>query len=182
MDLINNIKNHYQNEWGNFTVHKFDKGPIHELPTGFCVLKFEPTDSRNMWTYATCGMSKDVDENPIEIHMFSPAEHDFLIELLTVITHYHNTGVKLGLGHTINFGCPWWADSKCDHGLISLPYLDGPSLEWLNTIIKPVQFLWLIPITKEELLYKKHYGLEALEEKFDSQEFSYVDPLRKSMI
>ncbi|MDO3413298.1 hypothetical protein QWJ34_26335 [Saccharibacillus sp. CPCC 101409] len=44
----------------------------------------------------------------IELHLFAPQEHDFPIELLTVVAHYHYTGRSLGLGHAVNFGAPQW--------------------------------------------------------------------------
>lgn len=46
--------------------------------------------------------------------------------------HFHRTGSALGLGHTVNFGRPWLPGSSCTHGLVSLPYLFGPELEWLQ--------------------------------------------------
>lgn len=66
------------------------------------------------------------------------------------------TGNTLGLGHTVNFGDPWYIGSKCEYGLISLLYLDGPNLEWLRADSKDVRFLWLISITKDEVQYKKY--------------------------
>jgi hypothetical protein len=45
-----------------------------------------------------------------------------------------------------------------------------------------VQFLWLLPITKQEVEFKKKYGLEALEQKFDESAFNYLDPQRKSVV
>lgn len=182
MDYSHNLSEHYNEFWGEFTEHRFLKGPINELPVGFKILKFNPNSKRNMWTYATCGMSNSSDVNAIEIHMFSPVEHDFLIELLTIIAHYHVTGGNLGLGHTINFGCPWYKDSKLQYGLISLPYLDGPSFENFQSGLKIIQFLWLIPITISEKNYKKQNGLEALEQKFDEVVFNYLDPYRKSVV
>ena len=179
MDYNHNIREHYNEFWGKFTAHRFLKGPINELPVGFNILKFMPNSKRNMWTYATCGMSNNSNVNAIEIHMFSPVEHDFLIELLTIITHYHVTGGNLGLGHTINFGCPWYKDSELEYGLISLPYLDGPSFENFQIGLK---FMWLIPITVSEKNYKKQKGLEALEQKFDEAEFNYLDPYRKCVV
>ena len=97
MDYSQDIRKHYSEFWGEFTEHKFARGPINELPNGFKILKFIPNSKRNMWTYATCGMSNNSDVNAIEIHMFSPVEHDFLIELLTIIAHYHVTGGNLGI-------------------------------------------------------------------------------------
>ncbi|ULO09532.1 suppressor of fused domain protein [Paenibacillus sp. 19GGS1-52] len=182
---INNkiIQDHYLKIWGNScSSHELLKGPIHELPPGFKVLKFPPTSSRNMWAYATSSLSQSQEDNPIEIHVFAPQEQDSLIELLTVIAHYHNTGAKLKLGDTVNFGVPWLPQSKCEYGIISLPYLDGPSLEWLQNDTFQTRFLWLIPITRQEVDYKKKFGLDSLEEKFDDLSFNYLDPYRDSVV
>lgn len=45
-----------------------------------------------------------------------------------------------------------------------------------------IRFLWLIPITEEELRYKKENGLEALENIFEETEFNYIDPFRDSVV
>lgn len=73
---------------------------------------------------------------------------------------WHTTtilGSPLGVGHTVNFGQPWLDASSCVHGLISLPYLDGPTLE--NPELpdgRVIKFDWLVPITPAEVQYKKH--------------------------
>jgi hypothetical protein len=103
-----------------------------------------------------------------------------MIELLTIVAHYHRTGRPLGLGHTVNFGEPWLSGSACTRGLISLPYLDGEELEWLDE--PRVRFLWLIPITEAEVAFKIQHGLDALEERFEEAAFDYLDPLRASVI
>jgi len=136
-----------------------------------------------MTAYATRCMSQPEDEARLEIHLLTGREKETdpeLVELLTVTAHYHRTGTRLGLGHTVNFGRPWRPGSACTHGLLSLPYLDGPRLEWLAE--PRVQFLWLIPITAAELLFKKQHGLEALEERFEAAQFDYLDPLRPSVV
>ncbi len=69
--------------------------------------------------------------------------------------------------------------STCTHGLISLPYLDGPDLEWLAE--PKVRFLWLIPITEAEVRFKKSYGMEALERKLEERRFDFLDPSRVSV-
>lgn len=68
--------------------------------------------------------------------------------------------------------------------MISLPYLDGPSLEnlYLNSIDENLKFYWLIPIHEDEVEYKMKYGVEELENKFDEKEFNYLDPNRDSVI
>ena len=55
---------------------------------------------------------------------------------------------------------PWLPDSNCDHGLISLPFLDGPALENASILGQSVRILWLIPITRAEREYKVQHGVE----------------------
>lgn len=95
---------------------------------------------------------------------------------------YHVTGASLGLGHTVSFGRPWLPGSLCDHGLLSLPYLDGPDLEHLHAGGVHARCLWLIPITCQERDFKKEHGLEALEREFDRPGFDYLDPGRQSVV
>ena len=182
MALINVIKKHYQLAWNEFSEHKFIEGPISKVLPAFSVLKFRPNKKRNSWTYATCGMSGNADAKGLELFILAPTENDFLIELLAAIAHYHASGNNLGLGHTVNFGCPWYDGSQCEYGLISLPYLDGPALEWLEMDSRDIQFLWLIPITKDEVEYKKAKGLESLESLFENESFNYIDPFRHSVV
>jgi hypothetical protein len=127
-------------------------------------------------------MSEERDEAPLELHLLSPVATTEHVELLTAVAHYHRTGARLGLGHTVNFGRPWLPGSRCTHGLISLPYLDGPDLEILSVDGKTVRFLWLIPITKEEVEFKKKNGLEALEARLEEANFAYGDPKRPSVV
>jgi hypothetical protein len=126
-------------------------------------------------------------KEPVELHLFAPTQEDDLIELLFAVAHYHRTETPLWLGHSVNFGRPWWRDSLCAHGLISLPYLDGPPLEWLDLgSNKRVRFLWLIPVTADEIEFKKKAGLEALESAFEQKKIDYIidyiNPLRKSLV
>ncbi|MBI5154903.1 suppressor of fused domain protein [Candidatus Poribacteria bacterium] len=143
-----------------------------------------PTPVRNLWTYATCGMSRREDAVGLELHMFAPWRDLALVELLTAVAHYHRTGVRLDLGHTVNFGRPWIGNSRCSHGLISLPYLDGPPLEWFRTSggFQVVRCLWLLPITNNELEHMRRHGIESLESLFDASDFNYIDPDRKSVV
>ena len=176
------IQTHYEKVWNVAAVHcPAIGGPIHELPQDFRILKFPPGQKRRMWTYATCCMSQPEDAHPFELHIFSRAESEAIVELLFATAHFHRTGQTLALGHTINFGKPWQSQSLCDHGLISLPYLDGPLLENLDIKSKPLKFYWLIPITKSEVEFKKKRGLEALEQKLETHAFDYLNPMRPSV-
>ncbi len=185
MDHYDAIKCHYEDVWSNIgTQCVWDKGPAREPVRAIKILEFPPTALRNMWTYATCGMSSPLDQNPIELHLFSNSKEPAHVELLTVIAHYHRTGAELGLNHTVNFGRPWYPDSACEHGLISLPYLDGPNLEMCPVTAQDyiVKCLWLIPITSAEAAFAKSSGLDALEEAFEERGLDYLGKHRQSVV
>ena len=177
------IQEHYRSVWGRDGCRvEFPDGPVDELPNDFAVLEFEPDTRRSMWTYATCCMTQPSDQFPVELHIFSPRRSREPLELLFAISHYFRSERSLGVGHTVNFGKPWIDSSACQYGLISLPYLDGPDLENLklsNGVT--VKCLWLIPVTKGEVGFKKTNGLEALEEKFEDSGFDYLNPGRSSV-
>lgn len=176
------LENHYSRIWAPPSDRvRWGKGPIIELSDEFRVLVIER--SPDMLAYATRCMSRIEDKARLELHWLTrPAKDlkDGTIEILTAVAHYHRTGSPLGLGHSVNFGKPWVAGSACTHGLISLPYLDGPNLEWLSE--PEVRFLWLIPITDAEVQFKKRHGLEALEQQFEETQFDFLDPFRKSVV
>jgi hypothetical protein len=177
------IISHYEAFWNNKSeMLKLEKIPAGRDIPNFNVLEFKPARNRNMWTYATCGLSVSNESDPLELHLFSSCQDRSFVELLTVIAFYHRTDARLGLHHTVNFGRPWQNGSSLDHGFISLPYLDGPRLENFDVDKKTVKFLWLIPISKTEVEYKKKYGVEALELKFDRPDFNYLDANRKSVV
>jgi len=176
------IVDHYSSLWSEpLQTIRFDRGPVHQLPEDFRVLVFRR--SADTVAYATSCMSQPTDTEPLELHVLChPGDmaNANLVELLTVVAHHHRTGATLGLGHSVNFGKPWISDSACTYGVISLPYLDGPALEWM---VKPrVRFLWLIPTTPAEIKFKKEFGTDALEERFEAAQFNYLDPLRPSVV
>jgi hypothetical protein len=55
-------------------------------------------------------------------------------------------------------------------------------LEWLRAVSRDIRFLWLIPITKQEVEYKKANGADALERLFEEVSFNYIDPFRQSVV
>jgi hypothetical protein len=177
---------HYHKIWGEHVYESsWRKGPVGELSPFFRVLVFEPSRERELWVYATCGMSDQLDDSAIELHMFSPSEYSRHIELLTVVAHYHRTGHPLGaVGSTVYFGREWMPGSHLTYGLISRPYRDGPSLEnLLDSDGNPlVCCYWLLPITKSEREYKKQFGLERLETLFDQRGLEYANPQRESVV
>ncbi|WP_129715462.1 suppressor of fused domain protein [Pedobacter sp. SYP-B3415] len=178
------IRQHYINSWGNnFEIRKWLKGPNVKSNSQLEILEFKPTAQRMCWTYATCGMSSATQNTPVELHMFSETRDEGIIELLTAVSDYHHTGSNLSLWHTVNFGQPWQGTSRCEYGLISLPYLDGPKLETLKFNAQmTVNFYWLIPITAAEREYKIKNGVDALEEQFEKSNFNYLNPDRQSVV
>ena len=61
-------------------------------------------------------------------------------------------------------------------------YLDGPALEVLPLEGAAVQFLWLIPVARQEVEFKKKHDLEALEMRFEEVQFDYLAPDRKTAV
>jgi hypothetical protein len=177
------IEAHYLNVWtGELHAQKFSHGPTHELPTEFSVVMLPPAGTRTDWIYATTCMSQRADTKRIELHFRSMTEDNTVVELLYAIAHFHRHGKKLDLGHTVNFGRRWAHKSNCEFGLVSLPYLDGPNLELLSLKNETIHFYWIVPIYESELDFKRTYGLDALERKFDEVGLHYADPTRSPVV
>lgn len=177
------LVDHYRRCWSSsYNQPEFHQGPVDQLPAGFRVLEFPPWGDRKMWTYCTVCMSDTPDDSPLELHLFSRSQDASLVELLFAIGHYHHNSRRLGLNDTVNFGRPWLSGSPCEHGLISLPYLDGPELEWLSVGMKNTRFLWVIPVTETEVRFARKFGVQALEERFEAGRFDYLDPLRRAAV
>lgn len=176
------IEAHYARIWAPPSRRlRWTEGPVHELPPNFAVLAIHRSEDTT--AYATVGMSQADDAERLELHVltrFDPKPNVALVELMTSVAHYHRTGARLGLGHTVNIGRPWLPGSLCTHGLISLPYLDGPRLEWLDE--PRVRLLWLVPVTAAEVEFKRANGLEALEQRFEAAQLDYLDPRRPSVV
>jgi hypothetical protein len=127
-------------------------------------------------------MSQPGDDKRLELFMESPQKSQRVVDLLNMTAHFHRTGAPLGHGHSVNFGSPWLPGSACEYGLLSLPYLDGPKLEKAKVQGQDVRILWLIPITKSEVEYKKQHGLEALEQALERANFNHLDPARRAVV
>lgn len=177
------IQNHYEKIWQvTAEVCEIPSGRNREIPDHFFVLRFPPHGDREMWTYATCGMSIETDGFGVELHIFSPVDAFEIVELLTAAAHYHRTAARLNQGHTINIGRPWLPGSQCQHALLSLPYIDGPDLQILEFDVHRIDCLWLVPITLEELEFKKLHGVDALEDRFDAVQLKYLAVDRSSVV
>lgn len=180
---LEDIEQHYVRLWGaieeRFTP---EASRENEFLPGFSICAFSPNQKHDFWRYATVGMSDHRAAHPLELHLFARENNPRMAELLTMVSHFHLSGSRLGLSHIVNFGEPWLDSSLCTWGFISLPYLDGPHFEWLNRGDHGVRFLWLIPITEAERNYLKQKGVEAFEEKLEEADFDYLDPARECVI
>ena len=178
------LRKHYEKHFkSKGTVREWITGPTEKLHSEFYVLEIAPNSVHSMWTYLTVGMSMDrTDDNFIELFVFSPEKNNSLVELLTVSASFHRNKAPLNVHHTVNIGQPWIKNSTCDHGFISLPYLDGEKLELFEFENKVYRCLWFIPITKKERNYKTENSCEALEQLFEDGQLDYLNPNRKSLV
>jgi hypothetical protein len=177
------LEQHLAKQWGHHANKvKWPQSPHRKLPDSFTILEFPPTEQHSYWIYSTLGMSLGMAEDLIELHVFSNKQDSTLSELLTVTASFHRHGSTLGLHHTVNFGRSWQDASPCSYGFISLPYLDGETLEIFEWEGSHLHNLWLLPITEQERDYKIENGWNALEELFENCELDYCDPNRKSCL
>lgn len=188
MDDENNytdvLSRHYDAVWGQGSTSLiWEYGPVDKLNDDFSVQEFPPGDRIGMWVYATSGMSSHMakEGEPVELHMFSCRQDRGLAELLTSVAYYHKLVAKLNLHHTVNFGQPWQDNSRCDHGFISLPYINGPALMDCAYLGGNIKCYWMIPVTENEVAFKIKYGAEALEAIFDREALDYPDPGRNDV-
>jgi len=176
------LENHYTSIWGPLRKRERpEHDSARELPADFGVLLFGR--SNESLAYATVCMSQPSDEHRVELHVLTHNDEHVssdVVELLTIVSHLHRTAQQLDLGHTVSFGRPFTDGSACTHGLISLPYLDGPKIEQVPEAM--VRCLWLLPITRSELAYKEEHGVDALEQRFEDRPFDYLDPRRASVV
>lgn len=183
-EYVKKLQQHYVSYYQT-TGHKkvLEKGPNEKLHPDFYILEFAPNKIHDFWAYCTIGMSVDSEEEDlIELFVYSPRQDDALVELLTVTASYHRNVLPLNLNHTVNIGQPWLDDSKCDHGFISLPYLDGEQLEILDVGERIINCYWFIPITEKERDYKIESGVEELEQLFEAKQLDYLNPNRKELL
>jgi len=170
------IIEHYKSffEGHEFEILTWNLGPIKKIVPDFEVIRFSPGSKTNLWVYCSIGAStiESKDSVSLEFLVVSPVKSNSLVETIAMVTYYHSNH-NLDLGHSLPIGESWLENSKCDHYLISLPYLFGQELEIIPLNGSHVHVVWLLPITETEYKYKMVNGVEALEKKFDDVELKY---------
>lgn len=116
------IEAHYAENWrAPRESLRWGTGPIDELPADFRVLVV--SRSADTVAFATRCMSVAADAGPPgdsrAVQTQQKHHGTNLPEILTAVAHYHRTGSRLGLGHSVNFGMPWMVGSACTHGVMS---------------------------------------------------------------
>jgi hypothetical protein len=160
-----------------------DKDPFEKLHPDFYISEFSTYEKREMFCYCTDGISIDkLDDNPIELVLYSPKSTLTIVELLTTFVSYHRNVLPLNIHHTVTIGQPWIHNSKYDYGFISLPYLDGEYLEIFRFGDSVIHFYRFIPITEKDQKYKIENGCESLVKLFEEKQINYLDPKRNSLI
>jgi len=184
----NKSAEHVRSFWSNNKVDFFswDLGPIKESLPDFKVARVTPKSTDEPWVYISCGISEiEYDnQNSMEFLILSPYETPIHVETLAMLAHLHSDPrYYVQLGNSIDIGREWIKKSNMQHFLLSLPYPYGPQLEVCDLGKgKIIQFLWLLPITSEEVDFLNQNGLEALERKFDENEIDAIKIKRKSVV
>ncbi|WP_256726963.1 suppressor of fused domain protein [Streptomyces acidiscabies] len=144
------------------------------------VLTVSPGPRVDSWSYVTVGCS-DEEHTGLrrEFVMTGHVRDERFVDLMTMLATYHRTGHPLDVGHSLPIGEPWLPGSRCDHLLISVPYSHGPALEHAPALTR---ILWALPVTPEEIAYRRAHGTEALEQLFDDHALLPTDPHRESVV
>jgi hypothetical protein len=165
------------------TVTDVDLGPARRAAVpDLRILTASPGPRADSWAYITagCWSAAETDGHGLEFVLAAPVRDQRFADLLAM-TAYYQTDHHLDVEHSMPIGEPWLPGSRCNHLLISLPYLYGPDLERCPLPDGQARILWLMPVTAAELAYRREHGHEALEQLFDEHAIVPTDPRRPSV-
>ncbi|MER5355666.1 suppressor of fused domain protein [Kitasatospora sp. NPDC002551] len=163
-----------------------DPGP-EAGPAGLRVLVVGPGPRGDGWAYVTAGCSAATASQAgngvgLEFVMTAHVRDRRFVDVVAAIARYHRAGHRLGPEHSLPIGEPWVPGSACDHVLISLPYLHGPGLEHCPVPGGHARILWALPVTAAEIGFRRRFGHDALERRFDEAAIVPTDPFRASVV
>lgn len=162
----------------------YDLGPgRREAVPDLRILVVGPGPRSESWAYVTvgCWAAVEKDGHGLEFVMTAEVRDQRFIDLMAMVAYYHR-GHHLDLEHSMPIGEQWTPGSSCDHLLISLPYLHGPDLEHCPMPQGHARLLWALPVTAAEIAFRRQYGHEELEQRFDAAEIIPTDPFRASVV
>ncbi|GAA3206335.1 suppressor of fused domain protein [Actinocorallia longicatena] len=154
----------------------------HKIP-GLRIITVSPGPLADTWTYVTAGCSTSVpgQEPGLEFLLSAPGREKAFAELLAMIAYYH-ASYRLELAHSMPLGMPWTEGSRCDHLLTTRPRPHGPELEHCTLPAGRARLLRILPVTPDELVFRRANGHEALEALFAEASLAPADPLRASVV
>ncbi len=149
---------------------------------GIVVTAISPGPQSELWTYVSRGASSRGFNAKRRLEFVIQAEEPDprLVELVGMSCQYHHAE-GLAVGFTFPVGEPVLPESQLDHILVSIPYQFDEEFEDCGEGDDLVQYVWLLPITREEREFKVKEGLEALEQLFEDAEVPYWDAWRDSV-
>lgn len=167
-------------------VSKAAPGQVRQRVPNFDVVRIGPGPRMSEWTFVSRGSweATHQEEHGLEFAIITPTDTARALELLAMTAYYHAgpASQRLGVGHTVPIGEPWLRDSACDHLLVSLPYIFGEQFEMCRWKDGHARLLWLLPITTAERDFKVEHGLEALEQRLESEGVDYTNPARRAVV
>ncbi|RLC08066.1 MAG: hypothetical protein DRH43_10675 [Deltaproteobacteria bacterium] len=193
MNYMQIRETHYVRFFGPMTrpvMHSTDSKQPH-----IDIYQFEPTDTRLHWTLITGGMSdlrQHIPEELVgriapraEILIYVEEPKPWMFNVLKGLAGMpFDEKTFLHWWHTVPNGGPMTAEpSELTNFFFLPPYFEGVEFNTLHLGDERVDFLWMVPITNEELEYKLKYGAEALETLFEEANLSpVIDEKRTSLV
>jgi hypothetical protein len=181
----------YEELFGPYDVafHQLDDETPH-----IDVYRHPPTEGRPFSTFVTGGASRLPMQVPPEYHG-APRRIELVLyvgeprneygHLLHRLAHYsHRNATWLGYWHSL-VGEPIVPDSLLGPIVFLDPPFEPDNVLHERLIVEgdPVELLWVVPITEQELAYKVEHGIEALQERLAEDDVPAVfDPGRRSAV
>jgi hypothetical protein len=163
-------------------------GPIERAIPGFRIFRVGPGPRFPGWAYVSSGCwsvtADEQDGHGLEFVLMAYENDRQHLETITMNAYYH-AGLphhRLGHGHVVPIGRPWFRDSACDRCLVSSPYPFGHDFEVCSWDQGHARILWLLPITPAERDVWRDQGMEALETLFDQAGIDFANPGRPSVV
>ena len=144
---------------------------IREVVPGFEVARLAPATPGEPWLYVTLGVSLASPDDPtgLELVLPSPRENPRHVETLSSCGYFHSF-YGLDLGKTMRVAHGWFLDSPCDRLVLAFEHAMA------EVAGRPVRFVRLVPITRDEETVLRESGLPALLTRLEG--IDVLDPLR----
>ena len=192
MNLIEIREQHYEKFIGpipNDVYHSTDVKPVH-----IDIYTFKPTEDRPYYTLITGGMSDKRQNIPdkfpniskrTEIMTYAHEPKGWMYNVIKGLAEMPwDDDTWLHWYHSMPNGKPMTAEpSALTAFFIVPPYYEDEKFGPMIVEGDKTEFLFMVPITEEELKFKRERGAEDLLKLFDEVNFDYIiDESRKSFV